>query len=55
MGSESSFKGIGRMLWSLRVVCEGGGNIVVHGPEQPSLIWVFSSPVSYQKKHLEIV
>lgn len=25
---------IGRVLWSLRVVCEGagGGNIVVHGP-----------------------
>ena len=25
MGSESSFKSIGRMLWSLRVVCEGAG------------------------------
>ena len=33
--------------WSARG--RGGGNIVVHGPEQPSLIWVFSSPVSYQK------
>ena len=34
MGSESSFKGIGRMLWSLRVVCKGvgGGSIVIHGP-----------------------
>ena len=56
-GSESSFKGIGRMLWSLRMVCEGVGEAALQYMDHSSHPLSGSSvaPSVTKKNHLEIV